>query len=148
MLESISSPADLRQLAESDLPLLAGEIRETVIRRVAANGGHLASNCGSVELTLALHRVFNTPEDKIFFDVGHQAYTHKLLTGRQDGFERLRRSDGVSGFPFPGESVYDPAPAGHAGSALPSALGAAGASLAGSALGAGCTANTTARDSI
>lgn len=117
----------MRRLPEDVLPELASELRQLIIERVASNGGHLASNCGAVELTIALHRVFKTPDDRIFFDVGHQAYTHKLLTGRQAGFERLRKKDGVSGFPFPAESVFDPVPAGHAGSALSAALGAAAA---------------------
>lgn len=128
MLKDIRSPEALRSLPAEQLPLLAGELRQSIMSTVAANGGHLASNCGIVEVTIALHRVFNTPAEKIFFDVGHQAYAHKLLTGRQDGFARLRKTDGVSGFPSPAESIYDPAPAGHGGSALSLALGAAAAS--------------------
>lgn len=128
MLEKIQSPEDLRSIPAEQLPLLAGEVRKSIMSAVAENGGHLASNCGTVELTIALHRVFNTPEEKIFFDVGHQSYTHKLLTGRQEGFARLRKADGISGFPNPAESIHDPAPAGHGGSALSLALGVAAGS--------------------
>ena len=127
ILEKIQSPTDLRRLPESELELAADELRQLIISTVAINGGHLASNCGAVELTLALHRVFNTPQEKIFFDVGHQSYTHKILTGRRDQFASLRKINGISGFPAPEESVFDPAPAGHAGTALSLALGAAAA---------------------
>ena len=127
ILEKIQSPADLRNLPEAELEIAAGELRQLIISTVAVNGGHLASNCGAVELTLALHRVFNTPEEKIFFDVGHQSYAHKILTGRREKFASLRKIDGISGFPAPEESVFDPAPAGHAGTALSLALGAAAA---------------------
>ena len=127
MIEKIHTPADLKQLETPELSALADELRRIIIRRVAENGGHLASNCGSVELTVALHRVFNAPGDRVFFDVGHQSYAHKLLTGRSESFEKLRRYDGISGFPHPEESGFDPAPAGHAGSALPVASGFAAA---------------------
>ena len=126
-LEKISSPADLKALPGSALGDLADEIRERIIRVVGENGGHLASNLGAVELTIALHRVFDTPREPIFFDVGHQCYTHKLLTGRADKFDTLRRNGGLSGFPSPEESPHDPAFAGHSGSALSLALGAAAA---------------------
>lgn len=115
--------ARLRSLEKRDLPGFADELRAKIIDSVSRNGGHLASSCGCVELIVALHRVFRTPGEKIFFDVGHQAYAHKLLTGRDAGFDKLRRADGVSGFPFPAESVFDPAVAGHAGTALSAALG-------------------------
>lgn len=127
ILDQIKSPSELRQLPETDLPAVAEELRRIIIATVAENGGHLASNCGAVELTLALHRVFNTPEEKIFFDVGHQSYAHKILTGRKDKFATLRKINGISGFPAPEESPFDPAPAGHAGTALSLALGAAAA---------------------
>ena len=126
-LENISSPADLKALPESALGDLAAEIRERIIRVVGENGGHLASNLGAVELTIALHRVFDSPREPIFFDVGHQCYTHKLLTGRADRFDTLRLRGGLSGFPSPEESPHDPAFAGHSGSALSLALGAAAA---------------------
>lgn len=127
ILDQIKSPADLRKLPEAELSAVADELRQTIISTVAENGGHLASNCGAVELTVALHRVFNTPEEKIFFDVGHQSYAHKILTGRREQFASLRKIGGISGFPAPEESPYDPAPAGHAGTALSLALGAAAA---------------------
>ena len=113
----------LRSMPAGELPGFAETIRKKIIESVSRNGGHLASSCGCVELIVALHRVFDTPREKIFFDVGHQAYAHKILTGREDGFDRLRRIDGVSGFPNPAESVFDPATAGHAGTALSAALG-------------------------
>jgi 1-deoxy-D-xylulose-5-phosphate synthase len=129
-LENISSPADVKKLPASALGDLAAEIRERIIRVVGGNGGHLASNLGAVELSIVLHRVFDSPGEPIFFDVGHQAYTHKLLTGRADKFDTLRLSGGLSGFPSPGESPHDPAIAGHSGTALSLALGVAAARAA------------------
>lgn len=114
---------ELRALEVEKLPEFADKIRNKIIDSVSRNGGHLASSCGCVELIVALHRIFDTPHEKIFFDVGHQAYAHKLLTGREEGFGRLRRIDGVSGFTHPAESVFDPAVSGHAGTALSAALG-------------------------
>ncbi len=102
ILPGIDSPADLKKLKVQDLAVLAGEIRELIIRTVSKNGGHLASSLGSVELTLALHYVFNAPHDKIIWDVGHQAYAHKIITGPPDIFHTLRRRGGVCGFPPPG----------------------------------------------
>ena len=113
----------LRSTSPENLPEMAKELREKIIDSVSRNGGHLASSCGCVELIMALHRVFATPAEKIFFDVGHQAYAHKLLTGREKGFDKLRRFDGISGFTTPAESEFDPAVSGHAGSALSAALG-------------------------
>ena len=113
----------LRSMPEKEVAEEAAKLRSEIIDSVSRNGGHLASSCGCVELITALHRVFDTPEDKIFFDVGHQAYAHKLLTGREEGFSRLRRKDGVSGFTTPAESEFDPAVSGHAGCALSAALG-------------------------
>ncbi|MBE6356376.1 MAG: 1-deoxy-D-xylulose-5-phosphate synthase [Lentisphaerae bacterium] len=113
----------LRRLPLAELPGMAEELRSTIIDSVSRNGGHLASSCGCVELIMALHRVFDTPAEKIFFDVGHQAYAHKLLTGREEGFKKLRRYDGISGFTTPLESGFDPAVSGHAGTALSAALG-------------------------
>ena len=98
LLDRIDCPGDLQGLTQLDLKRLAAEIREELVSVVFANGGHLASNLGVVELTIALHRVFDSPRDKIVWDVGHQAYTHKLLTGRRDGFATLRQSGGLSGF--------------------------------------------------
>jgi len=126
-LEKINSPSDLKALSASCLPALAEEIRQEILQTVSRNGGHLASNLGTVELTIALHRVFDVPQDRIFFDVGHQCYTHKLLTGRREIFRTLRQLDGCSGFPVPAESPCDPAYAGHSGSAVSTALGYAAA---------------------
>ncbi len=114
---------NLRRIPEKELPAEAEKLRNEIISSVSRNGGHLASSCGCVELIVALHRIFNTPAEKLFFDVGHQAYAHKLLTGRDDGFARLRHKDGVSGFTNPAESIFDPAVSGHAGCALSAALG-------------------------
>ena len=107
MLEKINSPADLARLSEKEIQELAGEIRAELIRTVSENGGHLASNLGVVELTLAIHRVFHLPEDKVVFDVGHQSYVHKLITGRYSRFRTLREYGGISGFPKRDESEYD-----------------------------------------
>ena len=101
ILEHIHSPADVKALDKSQLPLLAQELREFLIEHVSKTGGHLASNLGAVELTVALHRVFDTEVDRLVFDVGHQCYVHKALTGRQELFSTLRRLDGLSGFPKP-----------------------------------------------
>ena len=125
MLESIRGPEDLRKLNMEEISVLAGEIREELIRTVAKNGGHLASNLGVVELTIALHRVFDFRTDRIVFDVGHQCYVHKLLTGRQDRFSTLRQYGGLSGFPRREESPYDCFETGHASTAISAALGIA-----------------------
>ena len=125
MLENIHSPRDLDKLSYDQLEQLAQEIREVMITTVSENGGHLASNLGVVELTLALHRVFHMPEDKIVFDVGHQSYVHKLITGRYDRFSTLRSYGGISGFPKRGESEYDCFETGHASTAISAALGLA-----------------------
>ena len=107
ILQNIHSPEDLRRLNGKELNQLPEEIRERIIEVVSRNGGHLAPNLGTVELTIALHIVFHAPEDKILWDVGHQAYTHKLLTGRADRFDTLRKRGGVSGFTKMDESPYD-----------------------------------------
>lgn len=122
-LQRINSPADLKQLNISQLQVLAEEIREKIISQVAAGGGHLSSNLGTVELTLALHYVFEAPEDLILWDVGHQTYTHKLITGRRDRFHFLRQNGGLSGFPSREESAFDVSNVGHASTALSQALG-------------------------
>lgn len=121
------TPEELRCLPEADLPELAENIRRRIIGSVSENGGHLAASLGTVELTIALLRTFNPPEDKVLWDVGHQAYTWKILTGRGERFDTLRRYKGVSGFPNPSESPYDAFIAGHAGSALAAATGMAAA---------------------
>ena len=124
-LPNIQSPSAVKALSEQELEKLAGEIREEIIRTVSENGGHLASNLGAVELTIALHRVFDCPADKIVFDVGHQCYPHKLLTGRGEAFSTLRQLDGVCGFPRREESEYDAFNTGHASTAISAALGMA-----------------------
>lgn len=125
MLEKISSPKDIKRLNEAELDALASEIREKIIETVSVTGGHLASNLGAVELTLAVHRVFDAPEDKIVFDVGHQCYTHKLLTGRYERFGTLRQAGGISGFTRVTESEYDTVSSGHASDSISLALGMA-----------------------
>lgn len=125
MIEKIASPADIKQLNPAEITALCGEIREEILTAVAKNGGHLASNLGIVETTVALHRVFDAPRDAIVFDVGHQCYAHKILTGRRAGFADLRKYGGLSGFPRREESEYDPLSAGHSGPALSCAIGMA-----------------------
>lgn len=133
ILNQIHSPSDVKGLSERELGALASEIRGTIIETVSKNGGHLASNLGIVELTLALHSVFSFPEDSLVFDVGHQAYAHKLITGRQQTFSTLRQGGGLSGFTNWEESEYDVMTAGHSGSSLSYAVGIAEANrLAGS----------------
>lgn len=125
ILDSVKSPADLKKLPARDLPALAQEIRELIISTVSRNGGHMASNLGVVELTIALHRLFDSPTDRILFDVSHQAYTHKILTGRAEEFENIRTSQGYSGYFEPSESEHDVLALGHAGCATSIALGLA-----------------------
>ncbi len=125
LLEKINSPDDVKRLPEILLPDLAAELRRTIIHTCATNGGHLAPSLGVVELTIALHRVFTTPYDKIIWDVGHQAYAHKLLTGRREAFNTLRRLDGVSGFPKRHESEHDQFDVGHSSTSISAATGLA-----------------------
>ena len=125
ILEKIQSPSDLRDLDSALLPALAQEIRERLISVCSKNGGHLAPNLGVVELTIALHRTLHLPEDKLIWDVGHQAYVHKLLTGRNERFETIRTEGGISGFTNRAESLYDAFGAGHASTAVSAALGMA-----------------------
>lgn len=125
ILDKIKSPSDLRGLSLNELNQLAAELREEIITTCAANGGHLAPSLGVVELTIALHRVFVSPQDKIVWDVGHQAYAHKLLTGRRERFGTLRTLDGISGFPKRTESPHDAFDAGHASTSISAALGLA-----------------------
>ena len=125
LLDKIDSPTDLKQLTLSELKQLAAEIRQELVATVTANGGHLASNLGVVELTIALHRVFDSPRDKIVWDVGHQSYVHKLLTGRRQRFFSLRQFDGLSGFTCRSESEHDPFGAGHASTSISAAMGMA-----------------------
>lgn len=123
LLEKIDSPSDLKGLKAEDLRRLAGELRETIIQTVSVNGGHLASNLGVVELTLALHYVFDSPKDKIIWDVGHQSYSHKLITGRRERFHSIRKENGISGFPKREESVHDAFNTGHSSTSISAALG-------------------------
>ena len=127
MLDQINSPKDLKKIPRKELPKLAREIRQLIVDVVSKNGGHLASNLGIVELTIALHYVFDVPNDKIIWDVGHQAYTHKLLTGRKDRFHTLRQHGGISGFPKITESPCDAFTTGHSGTSISAGLGIASA---------------------
>ena len=125
ILENINSPADVRKLNIDELRTLCGEIREYIVRCCSENPGHLASSLGAVELIVGLHYVFDTPKDKLVFDVGHQAYAHKILTGRREAFKKNRMPDGISGFPNRDESEYDVFGAGHASTSISAALGLA-----------------------
>jgi 1-deoxy-D-xylulose-5-phosphate synthase len=125
ILDSAAFPADLRQLPESDLPQLARELREVMIDAVSRTGGHLGAGLGVVELTIALHYVFNTPDDRLIWDVGHQAYPHKILTGRRDRITTLRQEGGLSGFTRRSESEYDPFGAAHSSTSISAGLGMA-----------------------
>ncbi len=125
LLETVNSPEDLRRLDENDLPGLAQEIREFLIGSVSRTGGHLSAGLGTVELTIALHYVFNTPEDRLVWDVGHQTYPHKILTGRRERMGTLRQTDGISGFPRRDESEYDTFGVGHSSTSISAALGMA-----------------------
>lgn len=125
LLSHIDSPDDLRNLDVSQLPQVCREIRDTLIRNLSVNPGHFGSSMGAVDIIVALHYVFNTPHDRILYDVGHQAYAHKLLTGRREAFATQRTLGGISGFPSPSESVYDTFTCGHAGNAISAALGMA-----------------------
>ena len=129
ILSKINSPSDLRNLQEDELADLCSEIRKFIIEHLSNNPGHFASSMGAVEIAVALHYVFNTPEDKIVWDVGHQAYAHKILTGRRDEFANMRKKGGISGFPNPKESEYDAFTAGHASNSISAALGMAIANL-------------------
>lgn len=125
LLEQIQNPEDLRQLSESQLKTLADELREFLIQTISETGGHLASGLGTVELTVALHYVFNTPDDRLVWDVGHQSYPHKILTGRRERMDTLRQAGGLSGFPKRDESPYDTFGVGHSSTSISAALGMA-----------------------
>src|ERR1051326_3803064 len=125
VLDGIRSPADIKALNEEDLPQLAQEVRDELIKVLSQTGGHLGPNLGVVELTIALHRVFDTPQDKFVFDVSHQGYVHKMFTGRLDRFHTMRQYGGLDGFLLRIESEHDAYGAGHAGTALSAGLGMA-----------------------
>ncbi len=126
-LENINSPKDIKTLDNNQLDVLCNEIRAFLIESVSKTGGHLSSNLGTIELTVALHKIFDTPQDKIVWDVGHQCYTHKILTGRKDKFDSLRKLNGLSGFPSPKESEHDAFISGHGNTAISAAIGMASA---------------------
>ncbi len=130
LLENINSPADVKKLTMPELKQLARELREFIIESVSKTGGHLSSSLGCVELAIAIHYVFETPEDRLIWDVGHQAYAHKILTGRRDRMLTLRQYKGLSGFPKRSESPYDAFGAGHSSTSISAALGMAVAARA------------------
>ena len=134
LLDTVNTPAELRALGREQLPQLASELREFLVESVSRTGGHLSSNLGTVELTIALHYVYDTPDDKLVWDVGHQTYAHKILTGRREAMSRLRMAGGISGFPKREESPYDTFGTGHSSTSISAALGmAVAAKLQGSA---------------
>src|ERR1700687_1972977 len=128
LLKTIDDPHELRRLDRKQLPQLAQELRQFLLESVSQTGGHLSSNLGTVELTIALHYVFDTPDDRIVWDVGHQTYPHKILTGRRDQMHSLRQSGGISGFPRRTESEYDTFGTAHSSTSISAALGIAIAS--------------------
>src|SRR3982751_4370416 len=123
LLDTVQLPADLRGLAKEQLPQLADELRQEVISAVSVTGGHLGAGLGVIELTVALHYVFETPSDKLIWDVGHQAYPHKIVTGRRERIRTLRQGGGLSGFPRRAESEYDPFGAAHSSTSISAAIG-------------------------
>jgi 1-deoxy-D-xylulose-5-phosphate synthase len=125
LLDAINDPADLRKLERGQLAQLAVELREFIVQSVSTTGGHFSSNLGTVELTIALHYAFNTPEDRIVWDVGHQTYGHKILTGRKAGMSHLRQKGGIAGFPRREESPYDTFGTAHSSTSISAALGMA-----------------------
>ncbi|MBN1463987.1 MAG: 1-deoxy-D-xylulose-5-phosphate synthase, partial [Paludibacteraceae bacterium] len=129
LLTTINTPSDLRKLPKDKLPEVCDELRQFIIEEVSNNPGHLGSSLGAVEFTVALHYVFNTPYDLLVWDVGHQAYGHKILTERRDKFHTNRKFKGISGFPNPAESIYDTFTAGHASNSISAALGMSVAAL-------------------
>ena len=135
LLETVNSPADLRRLSRPELKRVADELRAFVLDSVSKTGGHLSSNLGTVELTVALHYVFDTPRDRLVWDVGHQTYPHKILTGRRERMGTLRQLGGVSGFPQRAESEYDTFGTAHSSTSISAALGMAMGSASGSVAG-------------
>ena len=128
-LDKITKPSDIKGFSDEELAELSDEIRHVMIETVSHNGGHLASNLGVVELTIAIHKCFDSPKDRIVWDVGHQIYPHKLLTGRYDRFPTLRKKDGISGFTRPEESEHDIFVSGHSSVSISASLGLAQAKL-------------------
>src|SRR5688572_2538914 len=128
LLDQVVYPADIRKLDKSQLPQLADELRQEMISAVSQSGGHLGSGLGVVELTVAIHHVFNTPDDKLIWDVGHQCYPHKIVTGRRDRIRTIRQGGGLSGFTKRAESEYDPFGAAHSSTSISAGLGMAVAS--------------------
>jgi len=132
LLQTIQQPADLNKLSVDELTTLAAEVRQYLVHSVAETGGHLGASLGTVELTIALHHIFDTPNDRIVWDVGHQTYPHKILTGRRDRMHTMRKKDGLAGFPKRSESEYDTFGVGHSSTSISAALGMAiGATLQG-----------------
>ena len=127
ILDRISSANDVKKLEKDEIPVLCSEIRDFLIRHISETGGHLASNLGVVELTVAMHLCFDPTKDRLIWDVGHQSYTHKILTGRKDAFDRLRKEGGISGFPKSEESICDPFNTGHSSTSISAGLGLAAA---------------------
>ena len=125
ILERIQKENDIKELSDEELKILASEIRQFLIEKISDTGGHLASNLGVIELTMALHLFLDLPKDKLIWDVGHQSYTHKLLTGRKEGFDQLRKYGGMSGFPKRKESPYDAFDTGHSSTSISAGLGLA-----------------------
>ena len=125
ILQRVNNTKDLKRLTLKEKVILAEDIRDLIINTVAKNGGHLASNLGVVELTIAIHSVFNAPQDKIIWDVGHQSYVHKILTGRKDKMPTLRKFEGLAGFPKSNESAFDAYDTGHSSTSISAALGMA-----------------------
>jgi 1-deoxy-D-xylulose-5-phosphate synthase len=125
LLDRINSPGELRDLKRQELPQLANELRDFIVQSVASTGGHFSSNLGTIELTIALHYVFNTPFDRLVWDVGHQTYPHKILTGRRAGMAKLRQRGGIAGFPRRDESEYDTFGVAHSSTSISAALGMA-----------------------
>ena len=132
LLEKINGPEDLKRLSEKELEQLCSEVRSYMVECCAVNPGHLGASLGAVEIIVALHKVYDTPVDKLVFDVGHQAYAHKILTGRREAFRTMRCSGGISGFPSMAESPYDAFGAGHSSTSISAALGLAEAAKTGS----------------
>jgi len=125
LLDTINNPDDLKKLTIEELPELAEEVRERIVSTISKTGGHLASSLGAVDIAIAVHYVFNAPADKVIWDVGHQAYAHKLLTGRREAFATIRQLGGISGFPKISESIYDAFGTGHSSTSISAAAGTA-----------------------